>query len=411
MDVALLSIGTELLHGEIANTNAQWLGQRLTQLGIHVAVVETVGDDRPVLTETLSRLAARYPLVIATGGLGPTTDDLTAEVVAEIAGVPLVLDLDAFAAIARKLAALGRELRPSHEKQARLPKYSEPLPNTVGTAAGFSIEHGQNVSFFLPGVPREMTAMFDQFVVPRLDVLARPDTHVIVLHTHGAPESELGELLVDLERAHAGVTVGYRLTGATVDVKLIARAADRLAARNLAEAAASEARDRLGERVFAEGDDSIVEAAVRALRARGWTLAVAESCTGGLLAQQLTRMPASDYFIGGTVAYANSAKTRVLGVSEDTLRGHGAVSGEVAAELAEGARRAFACDVALAITGIAGPTGGSSDKPVGLCHWACAHPGGTVVEQQVFRGTRTQVQERAAHAVLDLLRRVCAGDR
>ena len=408
MDVALLSIGTELLHGEIANTNAQWLGGRLTELGIHVAVVETVGDERALLADTLARLALRYPLLIATGGLRPTTDDLTAEVVAAVAGVPLELETDSLAAIRKKLSALGRELRPSHEKQARLPQGSTPLANSIGTAPGFSMKTGGHTAYFLPGVPREMKPMFEHHVLPRIESLAAPDSHVVVLHTQGAPESELDELLLGLEAAHPGVTVGYRLTGAAVDVKLIARGADRADARSRADAAADEARARLNERIFAEGDETIVHAAARALRARGWTLAVAESCTGGLIAQQLTSLPASDYFIGGTVTYANSAKTRLLGVSEDTLRGHGAVSSEVAAEMAEGARRAFGSDVALSVTGIAGPTGGTSDKPLGLCHWAVASPGGTVVEQRVFGGTRNQVQERAAHAVLELVRRVCA---
>ncbi len=408
MTVALLSIGTELLQGEIANTNGQWLGEQLTQLGFRVGVIETVADDRAALAETLRRLMNDFRLVIATGGLGPTSDDLTAEVAASVAGAALELHEDALASIRRKLEKLGKPLKPGHEKQARLPAGSEAMLNPVGTAPGFILRRDAGTVFFMPGVPAEMKAMFRQHVVPRIQPSAQNDSHQVVLHTYGAGESTVGELLDGLEQAHPHVTLGYRIKGPDVDVKLFARGSDRAQARERAESAACEARDRLGELVYGEGDDTIVQIASRSVRARGWTLSVAESCTGGLIAQQLTSIPASDYFVGGAVAYANTAKTKLLGVSEDTLRGHGAVSAEVACEMAEGARRAFNCDVAISVTGIAGPTGATGDKPVGLCHWAVAYPGGTVVEQRVFNGNRNQVQELAAHAVLDLLRRVCA---
>jgi nicotinamide-nucleotide amidase len=408
MTAALLSIGTELLQGEIANTNAQWLGEHLTQLGFRVGVIEAVADDRDALAEALRRLMIEYRVVIATGGLGPTSDDLTAETVAAVAGVSLELNEDALAAIRRKLEKLGKALKPGHEKQARLPAGSEVLPNGVGTAPGFIHRTNGSTAFFLPGVPAEMKAMFRHHVEPRIQPSANNDSHQIVLHTYGAGESTLGELLAGVEASFPHVTLGYRIKGPDVDVKVFARGPDRAQARERAEAAANEVRDRLGELVYGEGDDTIVQIASRSLRARRWTLSVAESCTGGLIAQQLTSVPASDYFIGGTVAYANTAKTKLLGVSEDTLRGHGAVSAEVAAEMAEGARRAFSCDVAISVTGIAGPTGATSDKPVGLCHWAVAYPGGTVVEESIFAGNRNQVQQMAAHAVLDLLRRVCA---
>ncbi len=407
MNVALLSIGTELLQGEIANTNAQWLGEHLTQLGFRVAVIEAVADDKGALAETLARLLAEFRLVIATGGLGPTSDDLTAEVAAGVAGVALELNDDALATIRRKCEKAGKPLKPGHEKQARLPAGSEALLNPVGTAPGFIIKSDRGAAYFLPGVPSEMKAMFRQHVEPRIQSAAANDSHLIVLHTYGAGEGSVADLLEGVEQAHP-VTLGYRIKGPEVDVKIFARGADRAQARERAEAAAADVRERLGELVYGEGEDTIVQIASRSVRARGWTLSVAESCTGGLIAQQLTSIPASDYFVGGAVAYANTVKTKLLGVSEDTLRGHGAVSAEVACEMAEGARRAFNCDVAISVTGIAGPTGATGDKPVGLCHWAVAYPGGTVVENKVFPGSRNQVQELAAHAVLDLLRRVCA---
>ncbi|MBM4358137.1 MAG: nicotinamide-nucleotide amidohydrolase family protein, partial [Deltaproteobacteria bacterium] len=242
----------------------------------------------------------------------------------------------------------------------------------------------------------------------RLLASGTSDGYRHVLHTYGAGESLVAERLEGLENAYPGLVLGYRIKGPEVDVKLTARATDRGEARAVVQAALEDARDRLDDLIYGEGDDTLMQAVARALRSRGWSLAVAESCTGGLVARELTAVPASDYFAGATVTYSNAAKSKLLGVSEDTLRGHGAVSAEVAAEMAEGARRTFGTDVALAVTGIAGPTGGTSDKPVGLVHWAIAHPNGTVVEHRIFSGTRNQIQLAATYAVLDELRRVCA---
>jgi nicotinamide-nucleotide amidase len=230
-------------------------------------------------------------------------------------------------------------------------------------------------------------------------------SYAAVLHTFGVGESFIAERLEGLAEEHPDVVLGFRAREGEVDVRISARAPDPGEARERVEAATEAIRQRLGDCVYGEGDQTLSQLAGRSVRAKGWRLAVAESCTGGLIAQQLTSSPASDYFIGGAVAYANTAKTKLLGVSEDTLRGHGAVSAEVAAEMAEGARRAFSADVALSVTGIAGPTGASPNKPVGLVHWAVAHPNGTVVEHRVFSGDRIQIQQQAASAALDLLRR------
>jgi nicotinamide-nucleotide amidase len=283
------------------------------------------------------------------------------------------------------------------------------LPNSAGTAPGFVLRVDRASAYFLPGVPHEMRTIFTQHVVPRVRGSAPNTGFALCLHTIGMGESWIAEQLLGVEEDHPGVTLRYRVHGVEVDVRVEARGSDHADARDRAQQAANDVRRRLGPAIYAEGEQTLPQLAGRAVRQRGWRLAVAESCTGGLLAQQLTALPASDYFVGGTVAYANAAKTSLLGVSEDTLRGHGAVSAEVAAEMAEGARRAFDCEVALSTTGIAGPTGATADKPVGLCHWALAYPGGTIVEQRVFRGNRTQVQQQAALAALDLLRRTLNG--
>ncbi len=409
MTVALLSIGTELTRGEIVNTNAPWLASELSASGFNVAAAEALPDDLEAIVLALKRLAQAYRLVIVTGGLGPTTDDLTAAAAARAAGVDLVRDQSALLAVRRRVESFGKTMNAGLEKQADVPANAETLPNSNGTAPGFSIQLGDTPVFFLPGVPREMKRMFTEQVLPRVRPSAPNNTFQVRLRTYGLGESSIGQALEGIEAAHPGVTLGYRIQFPEVDVKVHARAATQAAAREAALVATEDVKARLGDVVYGTGDESFPEIVGRAVRSRGWRLAVAESCTGGLIMHLLTSYPASDYLVGGAVTYANSAKSRLLGVFEDTLRGHGAVSTEVAAEMAEGSRRLCECDVALAITGIAGPTGGTTTKPVGLVYWCVAHPGGTVVRDRVFVGNRDEVQLAAAYAGLDLLRRIAAG--
>jgi len=409
MTAAILSIGTELTRGEIVNTNAAWLSAELTAAGFTVDAIEVIADDMDRMVSTIQRIAAGHRVVIVTGGLGPTTDDMTAAAAAKAAGVSLVRDESALLAIRRRVEARGRTMNAGHEKQADLPAGADVLPNGVGTAPGFSFAIGDTPLFFLPGVPREMKRMFTDQVLPRIRPTAPNNTFQVRLRTYGLGESLVGQALKDIEGTHAGVTLGYRVHFPEVDVKVHARGANQQLARDLALRAAAEVRKRLGDVVYGEGDEAFAEMVGRAVRSRGYSLALAESCTGGLIAHMLTHYPASDYLVGGAVTYANSAKTRLLGVSEDTLRGHGAVSAEVAAEMAEGVRRVCETDVGLSVTGIAGPTGGTAEKPVGLVYWAVSHPGGTVVRTKVFQGEREEVQTAAAYAVLDLLRRIALG--
>jgi nicotinamide-nucleotide amidase len=406
MTVALLSIGTELTRGEIANTNAAWLAAELTGSGYSVAAMETVADNVDAAAFAIERLAARYRLVIVTGGLGPTSDDLTAVAAARAANVDLVRDESALLGIRRRLESRGKTLSAVHEKQAELPAGADLLPNSIGTAPGFCVRIGDTAVFFLPGVPREMKRMFTDQVLPRVRPDAPNTSFQVRLRTYGLGESAIGNALHGVEAAHPGITLGYRRQFPEIDVKVHARAASQAAARDAALRASGDVRARLGDVVYGVDDESFPEIVGRAVRSREWRLAIAESCTGGLIAHLLTRYPASDYLVGAAVTYANSAKSRLLGVLEDTLRGHGAISAEVAAEMAEGARRLCECEVALAVTGIAGPTGGSAEKPVGLCFWAVAHPGATVVRSRVIKGDRDEVQLAAAYAGLDLLRRV-----
>jgi len=409
MTAAIFSIGTEITRGEILNTNASWLSAELTALGFEVLETVSVDDHPGRIVAALRRLAESHAVVVATGGLGPTTDDLTAAAVPQALGVPLVRDEASLEAIRRRFEAAGRTMSATNEKQADFPEGAGVLPNPVGTAPGFSVQLGGCRAFFLPGVPREMKRIFTDHIVPKIAKLAPQLTFQIRLKTFGMPESLVGEKLSGVEKTFPGITIGYRAHFPEIEVKVHATAASHNDARALADTAAEEVRHRLASVLYGEGDDTFPEVVGRALRARGFRLAVAESCTGGLLGHLITSEPASDYFVADAVTYANSAKTRLLGVSEDVLRGHGAVSSEVAAAMAEGVRRLCSVEVAVAITGIAGPTGASPNKPVGLVYWAVAHQGGTIVRERIFNGDRQQIQTLASYAALSLVRDVCLG--
>ncbi|HVY48952.1 MAG TPA: CinA family nicotinamide mononucleotide deamidase-related protein [Minicystis sp.] len=409
MTIALLSVGTELTRGEVVDMNAPWLAAELTGSGFSVAAIELAPDRVEALTAAVQRLASRHRIVIATGGLGLTGDAVTAEAAARAAGVELVLDESALLAIRRRLEPRGRQVLPAHEKQAKVPAGAELLPNAIGTDVAFCITLGDALAFFLPGSPREMKRTFTEQVLPRFRPQGPSTSAIVRLRTYGAGASTVAAALDEIGSASPAVTLSYRTHFPEIDVRIEANAPSLGVARDHAQRAADAVRARIGDAVYGVDDEQFPEIVGRAVRLRGHRLAVAESCTGGLISHLLTQRAASDYFVGGAVTYANSAKTRLLGVLEDTVRGHGAVSAEVVAGMAEGVRRLCACEIGLAVTGIAGPTGGSADVPVGLSYWAVAHPGGTVVRHKVFQGDREEVQRAAAYAGLDLLRRVCAG--
>jgi nicotinamide-nucleotide amidase len=405
MTCAILSIGTEITRGELVNTNAAWLAASLTDLGFEVLEHCTVDDDEGRIVAALDRLSRTAKVIVATGGLGPTTDDLTTAAVAKALGVPLERDPASLDQIRRRFEKLGRTMSASNEKQADFPKGAGVLANPLGTAPGFEVSLGAARAFFMPGVPREMQRMFDEQITPRIRELSPNDSHQIRFRTFGLPESVVGEKLAGIEAQNAGVTIGYRAHFPEIEVKVLARAKDKSAAHELATRVAAEVRARLADVVYGEGDDTFPGVVGRALRTRGWTLAIAESCTGGLVGHLLTREPgASDYLVLDAVTYANSAKQQVLGVDEDALRGHGAVSAEVATRMAEGARRVSGADVALSITGIAGPTGGTETKPVGLVYLAVSTNKGTVVKERNFQyRDRAQIQTIAAYAGLQMV--------
>ena len=410
MTVAVLCIGTELTRGELVNTNSAWLATQLTDLGFEVVEDVVVDDHRERITAALRRLGEHHDVVVCTGGLGPTTDDLTSETVAGLLGVTRLRDDASLDHIRRRVEKFGRTLTEANARQADFPQGAEILPNPIGTAPGFSVTLGQATAFFLPGVPREMEKMFDEQVVPRIRERAPSTSYQIRLRTYGQPESAVGEKLAGVEEAFPGVIIGYRAHFPEIEVKVLAHAATQDEARAISEKATSEVRARLGEVVYGHGTDTFAGVVGRTLRQRGLNLAIAESCTGGLVGSMLTREPgASDFLIVDAVTYANSAKTGLLGIDEEILRAHGAVSAECAAAMAEGVKRVAGTDVALSLTGVAGPGGGSEEKPVGTVFIAVVGPGGTTVKRRQFHGDRLQVQTAAAYAGLELVRRACNG--
>lgn len=407
---SILSIGTELTRGELVNTNASWLAAQLTDVGFEVVAIDTVDDDEGRIIEALRRLGGRSRVILCTGGLGPTTDDLTTATVAKLLGRSLVRHEPSFEAMRRRLEKQGREVSESNAKQVEVPEGADVLLNSAGAAPGYAVGVGEAMAFFMPGVPREVAAIFDEHVLPRLRAMAEKSSFQIKLKTFGLPESLVGDRLSGLEASHPGLVIGYRASFPEVEVKILVRGADEQQARHVAHAAADEARTRLGEHVYGVGDDTLPEAAARAVRARGWLLSLAESCTGGLIGHLLTSFPVSEFFVADAVTYANSAKATLAGVSEDIIRAHGAVSDEVAVAMAEGIKRACGVDVALAVTGLAGPTGGTPEKPVGHVCWAVSFPGGTRVQHRVLHGDRKQIQMMAAYVGLWMLRQVALED-
>jgi nicotinamide-nucleotide amidase len=404
----LLSIGTELVRGEIVNTNAAWLCDAITGLGLAVTECVTIADDPEVIAQTVLRLARSNDLLLSTGGLGPTTDDVTTLAVARALGVELVRDAESLAKIRALFTRANHEFSESNAKQADFPRGAQILVNDWGTAPGFGVDVGSCRACFLPGVPREMQPMFERHIVPLVVERLERRTVQIRLRTFGASESAINDRLAGIEAAH-DVILGYRAHLPEIEVKVMAERATLDAAERAAHEAAQSVRQQLGEIVFGEGNVDLPQVVGELLAQRGWSLALAESCTGGALSALITAEPASHYFKGGVVCYANDAKRNVLDVPQAVLEEHGAVSEAVVLRLAAGARTRFGADVAVSLSGIAGPSGGSDDKPVGSVWWAVDSPLGRVTRHTVFRGSRQQIQRRACFAALDTLRKQLLG--
>jgi nicotinamide-nucleotide amidase len=414
MIAEIIATGEEIRTGALADTNSAYIAQALEGCGVEVVRLDGVGDDLYRLIELFKEAGRRADVCVATGGLGPTTDDLSAEAAAGAAGVGLRLNQEAMASIEDFFRKRNRPMNPSIRKQAMLPEGAEVLFNPVGTAPGFSLRVGRCLFFFLPGVPFEMKRMLADQVLPR--ILTRMDgrrEHRLIntLSCFGLTESLTGERLAGLREEFPGVQLGLRAKFPEIQVKLYANGADEACVREQLEKAAGWAQRQLGDIVFSESGEPMEAAVGRLLRERNATLAVAESCTGGLISHLLTEVPgSSDYFLFSAVAYGNQAKMSVLGVSGDTLARCGAVHEDTAVEMAAGARRVAGAAYGIATTGIAGPTGGSAEKPVGTVCIGLSGPEKTLGLR--FRYTydrRSMNKQMFAMKALDLLRRELLG--
>lgn len=402
MRLELVTIGTELLLGFTVDTNAAWLGQTLAADGIRIARRTTVTDDPDAIRDAVRDALHRTGFVITTGGLGPTRDDITKAAIAALFGRRVVFDDAVWADLADRYAKLGRELSDANRTQAGVPEGAQVLRNPRGTAPGLWIEGDPGTVVMLPGVPREMRGLVTDEVLPRLrgrggDTVIRSRT----LRTAGIPESNLAARLGDIEAVIAPVTLAYLPDVTGVDLRLTAWNLEVAAAADALEAAARAVYVRAGGHVYGEGTMDLAEVVLSRLRGADWRIAVAESCTGGLLGGRLTAIPgSSDTFLGGTIAYSDSAKVRRLGVPEALLEAHGAVSEPVALAMAEGAVRNFGSEVAVGVTGIAGPGGGSPEKPVGTVWFGFVAGGDRWSERVAFPGNRAEIRARAAQFAL-----------
>ena len=409
MSAEILCIGTELLLGNITNGNARWIAEQLAALGIPHHRQLVVGDNRDRLIAELQAAAQRCRVLITTGGLGPTPDDLTTEAIAAAFGAPLVEHPQVWAEIQARLAARGRPCAASNRRQAFLPEGAALLPNPTGTAPGMIWSPRPDFTILtFPGVPSEMRAMWEATAAPWLRAagLAEGVFASRMLHFWGVGESNLAEQMADLLEGTNPTVAPYAGSG-EVKLRITARAATSEAAVQLLEPVEAEIRARTGALCFGVDEASLASVLLEQLRSRGQTLAVAESCTGGGLGASLAAVPgASDVLLGGVIAYANRVKHGLLGVPAELLEAHGAVSDPVARAMAEGARRATGADWALALTGVAGPGGGSAEKPVGLVHIAVAGPAGCSSEGVRFGASRGRgwIQTLAAGEALNRLR-------
>ncbi|MFO7706624.1 MAG: CinA family nicotinamide mononucleotide deamidase-related protein [Desulfobacterales bacterium] len=406
----ILATGEEIRTGALVDSNSAHIARALEAAGVEVVRLSAVGDDRTRLKAVLAEIGARADVAVVTGGLGPTVDDLSAQAAAEAAGTELAQDAAALAAIEAFYRQRSRPVNPSVRKQALLPRGAEMLANPVGTAPGFSLRIGACRFFFLPGVPFEMKRMLAEHVLPGIDRMrgaAREHRPVRTFSCFGLTESLTGERVDGLEGRFPGVRLGLRAKFPEVQVKLYTSDPSEAAAVARLDAAAAWVRGRLGGVVFSEAGEPMEAVVGSLLRERGARLAAAESCTGGLLASLLTDVAgSSDYFLMSTVAYANEAKRKLLGVRPETLARCGAVHEETAREMAAGARRLAGSDYALATTGIAGPGGGTPEKPVGTVCIGLAAPGQLCGYRFLFSYGRREMNKQAfAIKALDLLRR------
>ena len=411
MKAEIIAIGTELLIGGDTSENSSFLSRELTRLGCHVRWMSIVGDDQRDIETALQQAASRASVIVTTGGLGSTEDDVVRKAVSHVAGRRLILHEKLLAQLEHRFARRQKPLPISLSRQALIPARAHVLPNSLGTAPGFVLHWGECYLLCLPGGSQEMRLMFSDCARPYLERLKhRAVILVRILRTTGLAESEINERLKDLfhppKADRVPITLGRvaRLTG--VDLHLGGMGRSESEILRVLSPWMEKVRERLGEAIYGVDDETLEAVVGRLLAERGLRLAVAESCTGGLIGHRLTNVPGSSAYLDSvSVCYSNFSKTEILGVPPRLLSEHGAISAPVAVAMASGVRERSRTDLGLAVTGIAGPTGATPDKPVGLVFFALSSVSGVQTHFTQFKGDREAIKEQAAQSALDLLRR------
>jgi competence/damage-inducible protein CinA-like protein len=408
----IITIGTEMLLGQLVDTNTAEIARALFEIGVDVHRETSVGDNEDRIATAVREALARADIVICAGGLGPTVDDMTRGAIAAAVGVPLVADDASMRHLEALFARVDRPMAENNRQQAHFPQGAEVFPNPHGSAPGFVVEREGRAVLALPGPPRELLPMLGDHAIPWIERRFEPSAAFVtrVLRTAGVGESDLDARIADLFREQKNPSIAMLAHPGLVDVKLTAKAGTRTQAVAMIDELESVVRTRLGDCVYGTGNVSLAGVIGDQLRGLSLTLAVGESCTGGQLGAAFVAVPgASDYFRGGCIAYADRAKTSLLGVAPDLLERYGAVSEAVAAAMALGAQVSLSADVALSTTGVAGPGGGTVEKPVGLVYVGMALPGGAVTVRRLdWPGAREAIQRRAVIAALTMLWRELA---
>lgn len=403
----ILAIGSELLTPYRTDTNSLWLTERLNSIGIDVQLKTIVGDDEMIMDEVVSDAIKRSNIIISTGGLGPTEDDVTRKVFSRVTGRQLKLDYEILENLRRRMESRGYKMTPNNERQALVPRGATVLANPNGSAPGLRIEHEGKLIVLLPGPPRENQPMFDNYIFPDLEKMSKGVRIAKrLLKVVGLGESAMDDMIAPIYKEYNDVTTTVLFTNTEIEVHLIA-SADRV---ERAQARVDELAEKLEEKLdqfcYSSRGESFEEVIGNRLRLKGYTLATAESCTGGLVAERITQTPgASNYFVGSIVSYTNDIKQWLLNVPAEMLEKHGAVSGEVAEAMAKGVKEQTGATIGVSVTGVAGPDGGTEANPVGTVYVGLADDVGTSNRRLALFGDRELIRWRASSAALDMVRR------
>ena len=413
MNAHIISIGDELLIGQTVNTNASSIGRKLSDINIIVKMVSTIGDDETAILKEFNDSWEKNDLIIVTGGLGPTHDDITRSCVVKFFNTELIEKEDVLSDIKSLIAKRGRTISNIIKGQALVPKIAQPIRNQNGTAPGYWIEKDGKIFVVLPGVPYEMQGMMESFVVPKLTQLTSKEDFVIkkmILLTTGIGESILAERLGNLDELLQGAKLAFLPSQISVKLRVTVQEENEETAKNKLIEIEQKIRSKVGRYIFSREDEVLENVVSRLLIERELRLAVAESCTGGYLSSLLTDISGSSkYYDRGVIAYCNAAKVEILKVDEDKINAFGAVSFEVARQMAEGVKSISGSDIGISLTGILGPTGGSAEKPVGLVYIGLCDDKVCTAKKFLFGDNRLRNKQRAAQAALEMLRRHLLG--